>query len=108
MLANLKFIQTFVLFLRESTKPLTEGATTDGEEGGGEEGEKDASLLQQDVSRASKSQSVVERERSGQEAESRMHISAKIVGPLIALLEDARQMDSAALVCQVSLEKPSV
>lgn len=34
--------------------------------------------------------------------ESRIQISVEVVRPLIALLEDAKQMDSTALVCQVS------
>ena len=93
VLANVKFIEAVVSFVRESTKPLTEGTVIDGEEQeederGGERGH----ALHHEASKA-----------SGMEGgkESTISITAEVIRPLIALLEDARQMNSAALVCQV-------
>lgn len=99
---NLKFIEALVLFLLESVKPLSPDKmvdTEEGEEGEGEEeediGEKKDVVLSHQVSSVSRTQSVVEKE-------SKMTVSVKIVHPLVALLEDARQSNSPALVCQVS------
>ena len=98
VLVNLKFIEALVSFLQESTKPLTAGEVVDtGEE---EEEEEEEEERREAASRhqvASRTQSVVEKGK-----ESKMSVSVKVVHPLVALLEDARQMDSPALVCQVS------
>lgn len=89
MLANLKFIKAVVSFLLESIDPLMKGTgTEDGEE-------EEVKPLQHQVSPVSMSHST-----GGKE--SRIQISVEVVRPLIALLEDAKQMDSTALVCQVN------
>ena len=93
VLANLKFIEAVVSFLMESIKPLTRGTATDG---GEEEEEERGPALHHQLSTVSRSPSTVSVK------ESRLQISAKVVRPLVALLEDARQMNSAALVCQVN------
>lgn len=90
VLANLKFIKAVVSFLLESINPLTKGTETRDEE------EEEVKTLHRKVSTVSKSHSTTEGK------ESRTQISVKVIRPLIALLEDARQMDSTALVCQVS------
>lgn len=61
-----------------------------------EEEEEEVKALRHQVSPVSRSHSTT----GGRE--SRIQISVEVVRPLIALLEDARQMDSTALVCQVS------
>ena len=98
VLANLKFIEAVVSFLMESIKPLTRGTVTDGGEGGDleEEEEERGPALHHQLSTVSRSPSTVSVK------ESRLQISAKVVRPLVALLEDARKMNSAALVCQVN------
>ena len=100
VLVNLKFIKALVTFLRESTAPLSRGTLKDGEGEGEEEeeeeeGKRGMALYHQTT--LSRSQSSVEEGK-----ESTIRISAKVFHPLVALLEDAQQMDSAALVCQVS------
>ena len=101
MLVNLKFIKVLVSFLRDSTAPLTRGTLKEGEEETEEKEEEEegrrGTTLYHQVSTVSRSHSRVEERK-----ESRINISAKVFHPLIALLEDAQQMDSAALVCQVS------
>ena len=103
VLVNLKFIKALVTFLRESTAPLSRGTLKDGEEEEEEEEEEEdeegkrGMALYHQVSTLSRSQSSVEEGK-----ESTIRISAKVFHPLVALLEDAQQVDSAALVCQVS------
>ena len=99
VLVNLKFIKVLVAFLRDSTAPLTRGTLKEGEEEMEEEEDerKRGTALYHQVSTMSRSQSRVEEGK-----ESRINVSAKVFRPLVALLEDAQQMDSAALVCQVS------
>lgn len=92
VLANLKFVKTLVSYLLESINPLMKGTGT----GDDDDEEREVKALQHQVSTVSRSHSTMEGK------ESRMQISVKVIHPLIALLEDARQMDSAALVCQVS------
>ena len=96
VLVNLKFIKVLVSFLQDSTAPLIRGTLKEGEEEE-EEKEDERRTLYHQVSTMSRSQSRVEEGK-----ESRINISAKVFRPLVALLEDAQQMDSAALVCQVS------
>ena len=91
---NLKFIEALVTFLLDSVKPLTEGEVMDAKEEEEKEEEIKDTVSHHHLSSVS-TQSVVE------ERESTMIISAKIVHPLVALLEDACQINSHALVCQV-------
>ena len=92
---NLKFIEALVTFLLDSVKPLTEGEVVDAKEEEEKEEEIKDTVSHHHLSSVSRTQSVVE------ERESTMIISAKIVHPLVALLEDASQINSHALVCQV-------
>ena len=94
VLVNLKFIKAIASFGLESIKPLRESTTVDAMKE--EDDEKKDSSLHHQVSRP---QSTLDK---GGGRESGMSISVKINQPLVALLEDAHQMNSAALVCQVS------
>ena len=96
VLANLKFIEAVVSFLRDSTRPLSEGSATDGAEGEEDEEEtRKGPPLHHHVSMATESQVTLD------DRESKLSVSVKVLRPLIALLEDARQMNTPALVCQV-------
>ena len=99
LLINLKFIKSLVSFLLESVQPLTVHEVVDlgtGEDEG--EGEKEATPTTHHPLPVSSEGSVAEDVR-----ETRIIVSAKIVRPLLALLEDTCQTSSHALVCQVGL-----
>ena len=106
MLVNLKFIEALTVFLLESIKPLKPDKpvdTEEEEEKEKEEGREDTAPRHEVASSLSRTQSMVE----GKGKESKMSISVKVTHPLVALLEDARQPYSPALVCQVSYLPPS-
>ena len=96
VLVNLRFIEALTLFLLESIKPLKPEKPEEEEEDEEEDKEeKEGTVPRTGVST---SQSVEEKGK-----ESKMSISVKVLHPLIALLEDAGQTSSLALVCQVRL-----
>ena len=89
LLVNLRFIQVLVAFLRESTSPLFENKL----------GDKERVKLSDPCDSSLTLSGIGE----SQEEKQSMQISANIIHPLIALLEDVRKMaEPAALVCQVS------
>ena len=94
VLVNLKFIKAIVSFGLESIKPLREA--TDGIEEGDDDKKGRDSGLHHQVSRPPSTPDKGGRRESG------MSMSVNINHPLVALLEDAHQMNTAALVCQVS------
>ena len=93
MLANLKFIQILTNFILESIEPFTVGPSRGAEE---EEG----ISLHRSASRPA--HPAAEREQKEQGGpEKKVQASVKVLNPLVALLENARVMDSNALVLQV-------
>ena len=102
MLVNLKFIEALTVFLSESIKPLQpdKPVNTEEEEKEKDKGREDTAPHHEVASSLSRTQSM--------EKESKMSISVKVTHPLVALLEDARQPYSPALVCQVSYFPPRI
>ena len=112
MLVNLKFIEALTVFLLESIKPLQPDKPVNTEEGEKEEEqeeeeEKDKDKGREDTAPHHEVASSLSRTQS-MEKESKMSISVKVTHPLVALLEDARQPYSPALVCQVSYFPPRI
>ena len=110
MLVNLKFIEALTVFLLESIKPLQPDKPVNTEEGDKdkeEEEEEDKDKGREDTAPHHEVASSLSRTQS-MEKESKMSISVKVTHPLVALLEDARQPYSPALVCQVSYFPPRI
>ena len=113
MLVNLKFIEALTVFLLESIKPLQPDKPVNTEEGEKEEEEEqeeqeeDKDKGREDTAPHHEVASSLSRTQS-MEKESKMSISVKVTHPLVALLEDARQPYSPALVCQVSYFPPRI
>ena len=107
---NLKFIEALTVFLLESIKPLQPDKPVNTEEGDKdkeEEEEEDKDKGREDTAPHHEVASSLSRTQS-MEKESKMSISVKVTHPLVALLEDARQPYSPALVCQVSYFPPRI
>ena len=109
---NLKFIEALTVFLLESIKPLQPDKPVNTEEGEKEEEQEEEEEKEKDKGREDTAPhhevaASLSRTQS-MEKESKMSISVKVTHPLVALLEDARQPYSPALVCQVSYFPPRI
>lgn len=93
MLANLKFIQLLTNFILESIEPLTAGPSSGAKEGEG------LSLRPSTSTPVHPAAEGEQKEQGG--PEKKVQASVKVLNPLVALLENARVMDSNALVLQV-------
>ena len=106
VLVDLKFILTLVNFVTSSLKPLTKVSgelEPDYGEMGTRRSEKPDSKTKDTSESESSSKSSEPHSQSTEEGTSKMNVSVRVSRPCIALLENAEQPDSRALVLGVSM-----
>ena len=106
VLVDLKFILTLVNFITSSLKPLTKTSLElepDYGEIGTRQSEKSDSKTKETSESQSSSKSSEPHSQSTEEGTSKMNVSVRVSRPCIALLENAEQPNSRALVLGVSM-----
>ena len=106
VLVDLKFILTLVNFVTTSLKPLTKASgelEPDYGETGTRQTEKSDSKTKDTSEAESSSKSSEPHSKSTEEGTSKMNVSVRVSRPCIALLENAEQPKTRALVLGVSM-----